>query len=282
MWRLEANVLAKRLEALYGLPLVGSSDTYDGGAFFTIRPIEPPRPNGFAIQIAHTPARIEAVFRPDAYSKRLMQSMSEADESSRQAFAALFLLAKRAGIRTTVLVDGDVLEDPALLPASSWTKLELDCDSRVPGRRASDDERLESAVSVASACLGLVLSLLPTEEISETLPSHEAGLPEGAKVRVEVNRYERSPVNRAVCLARYGFSCQVCGLSFADRYGDLGADFIEVHHRVPVSAMGGSYVIDPLRDLVPVCCNCHAMLHRVDPPLTLDDLRRRLVPPREA
>ena len=45
-------------------------------------------------------------------------------------------------------------------------------------------------------------------------------------------------------------------------YGELGQGFIHVHHIVPISKIGKEYKIDPINDLVPVCPNCHAMLHR--------------------
>ncbi|MEO6923014.1 MAG: HNH endonuclease, partial [Bryocella sp.] len=61
--------------------------------------------------------------------------------------------------------------------------------------------------------------------------------------------------------------------SFAAVYGDLGSDFIHVHHVVPVSTRGGEYEVDPIADLIPVCPNCHAMLHRSEPPLSVLELR---------
>lgn len=96
---------------------------------------------------------------------------------------------------------------------------------------------------------------------------------------MQVTRYERSPVNRATCLAHYGFKCQICQMDFESVYGDLGANFIEVHHLVPVSQLGEGYTIDPIKDLIPVCCNCHAMLHRTDPPLLPESLRTILSSP---
>jgi 5-methylcytosine-specific restriction protein A len=53
----------------------------------------------------------------------------------------------------------------------------------------------------------------------------------------------------------------------------LGAGFIQVHHTVPLSSIGTEYVIDPIRDLIPVCPNCHAMLHRKTPPFSIAELR---------
>lgn len=99
---------------------------------------------------------------------------------------------------------------------------------------------------------------------------------EGAATTVLVNRYERSPEARNACIRHYSCSCQVCGTNFQERYGSLGGDFIHVHHRVPISQVGPNYVVDPVKDLVPVCPNCHAMLHRREPPLEVETLRTLL------
>jgi len=85
---------------------------------------------------------------------------------------------------------------------------------------------------------------------------------EGAKTSVKVNRYERSSVARNKCIAYRGCSCYVCGLDFEKKYGALGKGFIHVHHIIPLNEIGDSYIIDYENDLIPVCPNCHAMLHR--------------------
>lgn len=96
---------------------------------------------------------------------------------------------------------------------------------------------------------------------------------EGAVLSVLVNKYERDPSARAECIAHYGYTCQVCDFDFGQKYGELGAEFIHVHHRTPLSKVGGEYEVDPVRDLVPVCPNCHAMLHRTGIGLTVDELK---------
>lgn len=97
---------------------------------------------------------------------------------------------------------------------------------------------------------------------------------EGHKLQVTVNRYERDPKARAACIACWGTSCTVCILDFAERYGDLGAGFIHVHHLVPLSKIGKAYEVDPREDLRPVCPNCHAMLHKSG--LSISQLQKRL------
>jgi 5-methylcytosine-specific restriction protein A len=100
---------------------------------------------------------------------------------------------------------------------------------------------------------------------------------EGAKRRVYVNRYERSPKARAACIAHYGCKCLVCQLNFGETYGVLGAGYIHVHHIVPLSTIDGSYKVDPINDLRPVCPNCHAMLHRGSETLSIGDLKKLLM-----
>ena len=101
---------------------------------------------------------------------------------------------------------------------------------------------------------------------------------EGATLRVQVNRYERDPKTRAKCIEHHGTRCAVCKLDFETRYGEIGQGFIHVHHLRPLGSLKSSYRLDPVKDLVPVCPNCHAMLHRRDPPYDFEQLRRRLRP----
>jgi predicted HNH restriction endonuclease len=79
-----------------------------------------------------------------------------------------------------------------------------------------------------------------------------------------VNRYERDPRARAECLKIHGSACCVCGFNFGTTYGSVGSGFIFVHHRVPVAARArdAQYELDPGRDLVAICGNCHAIVHR--------------------
>lgn len=108
----------------------------------------------------------------------------------------------------------------------------------------------------------------PTQPVPGTVTS-------AAVSRVEVNRYEHNPDARRACIAHHGTSCAVCGFSFEIAYGDIGKDFIPVHHLVPVSQLGGTYELDPVTDLVPLCANCHAMAHLgVTTPRTVAELRR--------
>jgi hypothetical protein len=96
---------------------------------------------------------------------------------------------------------------------------------------------------------------------------------EGAVMQVRVNVYERDPSARLECIKAWGISCSVCGFDFERIYGERGAGFIHVHHLRPLSKIGKEYRLNPKADLRPVCPNCHAMIHRFEPPLSIEELK---------
>ena len=100
--------------------------------------------------------------------------------------------------------------------------------------------------------------------------------PEGATKSITVNAYERNPRARQACINHYGPQCFVCEMDFFSRYGDLGSGFIHVHHLTLLAHRTEAYQVDPVKDLRPVCPNCHAMLHRTDPPIEPEALRQLL------
>jgi len=112
-------------------------------------------------------------------------------------------------------------------------------------------------------------SLFAAEEADE--------FPEGKEKRVQHLARERSAVltQRAKEKQREEQgknTCQACGFVFEDQYGKIGKDFIEAHHTIPVSEIkpGGK---TKLSDIALVCSNCHRMLHRKRPWLTMAQLK---------
>lgn len=126
---------------------------------------------------------------------------------------------------------------------------------------------LDAAATVSSIWLDRV-GALPDYYPDEISQDHY----EGAKKSVLVNSYERDPVARQKCLDKWHHSCAVCGFHFEYFYGPLGKDYIHVHHLKPLSEIGKEYKVDPVIDLRPVCPNCHAMLHRRKPALSIQEL----------
>jgi HNH endonuclease len=117
------------------------------------------------------------------------------------------------------------------------------------------------------------LELLLAEEIPD-----KAQYWEGVARTVRVNAYERSRTARAACLRHWGYHCCVCGFDFAKKYGASLQGFIHVHHLVPLATIGQSYQLDPIKDMRPVCPNCHAAIHTREPPFTIDEMKAMLEP----
>ena len=100
---------------------------------------------------------------------------------------------------------------------------------------------------------------------------------EGAQKTILADRYERNPKARARCIAIHGAACKVCGFDFGIAFGEEFSGKIEVHHIKPISEIGKEYVVDPVHDLVPVCPNCHMMLHsKTKSVFTVEELRELL------
>lgn len=118
---------------------------------------------------------------------------------------------------------------------------------------------------------GLAVDMIDAQEIP--LPI-SINLIEGAKRSIVVNAYERNTQARRRCIDKFGCKCIVCGFDFGNEYGEVGKGFIHIHHLTPISKIGVDYEVNPLKDLAPICPNCHAMIHREKCALTIDKLKK--------
>ncbi len=130
---------------------------------------------------------------------------------------------------------------------------------------------------VAQAVLGPVIeSVIEEEDYNQSLESADTPQ-EGAKIGYFTTKYERNPKLRRADLKLHGSTCCACGFNFEAFYGDYAEGFIHIHHVVPVSEFGGKKTVDPQTDLVPVCANCHSIIHRKkDKTLSIDELREMI------
>lgn len=149
---------------------------------------------------------------------------------------------------------------------------------REDDRQAFTFAGLARAISVDEANPVSVVWSFSSERVShpEILPNEITPFEkvyEGARKQITVNTYERDPNARKRCLKKWGLACSVCSFEFSQAYGDLGAGFIHVHHLRPLNEIGEKYELDPENELRPVCPNCHAMLHRKSPTLSIEELK---------
>ena len=108
----------------------------------------------------------------------------------------------------------------------------------------------------------------------DEVPQQPTGFTEGALKQVTINAYERDLDARTACIEEYGAVCCICDFDFEKTYGEIGKGFIHVHHKVDLATIGDSYQVDAINDLIPVCPNCHAMLHTNKPAMDINELRK--------
>ena len=139
---------------------------------------------------------------------------------------------------------------------------------------ASDSERL-------SALAGLIVATVRSGNVGDDARGDDPDdveFPEGRILFGLHRRYERDRSLAGRARKRHirlfgTLFCEACAFDFAQFYGERGESWIEVHHDVPVSTLSPNGATK-LSDLRLLCSNCHRMIHRKRPWLTVDELRR--------
>ena len=139
-----------------------------------------------------------------------------------------------------------------------------------------DSKLVDAELYVHKGAYFAAFEKLRTSETDEAEIHEREFYLEGNRKTVLSSRVERSFAARAACIENHGCICQVCGMDFSDVYGSIGLGFIHVHHILPLSESNVSRSVDPKTDLVPVCPNCHAMLHKRRPPFTVEELKEKI------
>jgi predicted restriction endonuclease len=154
-------------------------------------------------------------------------------------------------------------------------------------------DNIQSLESLLSNNLGYVDTI---DGITEIHKSHFAGtkiivfdenilIAEGRKKTFTTQVYERSKLLRDKAVEQYSqngrIKCEACGFDFHMKYGEIGEGYIEIHHQKPLFQYEGTdfskFMEDALRNVIPVCSNCHRIIHRrKDMPLTIEELRKLL------
>lgn len=262
------QAVKRRVESATGLGFHVAGQTGPDGFSASVRPLGFERLHGFAVEVSLGYRSVSARFAPDTFAGDVVGLMAASPPEQRSEFCAL---AREVHSKGSVLLELDGrLADAAesTLWPERWDVLRLEMEW---GPLELDSSTVDAVVAEAAlAITSLVLTLLPLEILE--LDQVFLGQEEGAEYRTTGRGYERSPANRAACIALKGSKCAACGLDMAARYGHLGEGYIHVHHGTPVSQMGPDYVVDIEKDLFPLCPNCHSMVHKESPPVTIEAL----------
>jgi len=197
--------------------------------------------------------------------KSVLKAIAEFDTLGRESFLEKYGYEKA---RSYFLVHSGCLYDSkAIVGAAHGHQYGLAlAPSEFSGGKATVQRKLEE--------LGFRIKTLDRHDVVTTYAGDvPETLWEGARLTVTVNKYERSKKARTRCLEVHGTSCAICNFDFGAKYGAAFEGFIHVHHLVPLSKIGKGYRVKPVKDLVPVCPNCHAVLHFGGVQSTLEEVK---------
>jgi len=262
--------LSVALTERFGLPVSTECQKVDDGFKIIIRPAEVEYTISFHVELLLGWRRVTASFKPGNFASALVQAMNEASAEQKSAFAVFATSLSLKGAKIDLKYDHTPF--PATQPEAwprLWSMIEISMTKIGVLIESESGYNFDEAFPWATGFFGMSLALLPLEPVIEDTQAEN----EGKQFLALVKRYERSRINRAACIEINGSSCRICGFDFGKNFGDVGQGFIHVHHIIPVSQMGSSYVLNPGSDLIPVCPNCHSMLHRKNPPYTPDEMR---------
>jgi 5-methylcytosine-specific restriction protein A len=108
---------------------------------------------------------------------------------------------------------------------------------------------------------------------------------EGKQSSHNISYAMRNNDARKKCLEYYfpnneHYKCQICTFDFEDFYGELGKKYIIVHHKKSITLVAreiGEHEINPRIDLIPVCPNCHSMIHKRNPPYDIEEIKEKII-----
>lgn len=269
------SLLLQTLGNKLGVALVAIEKSEAGSQLFEIRFVDWIPPSTFSLILSRSWKSTQIRFAPDPFAGEFVKYLCNQISDNAGKVERLIRSSQEEFSEIKLEVDG-------------WPLSAFPQESSIASSLVFDVEVLTSQSSIQFGLLNrkeerlvefgvtMLCSLLPLCKSGFRSPDEVLGFPEGAVSKVLVNKYERDPRNRSRAILVHGLSCLVCGFNFEAMYGALGEDYIVVHHLVPVSSIGENYEVNPLSDLATVCANCHAMLHRREPPLGIEDLRSEL------
>lgn len=265
------NKLKNKLEHYFSMPFNVSSSVKDGEEHFICSPAN----EGsmfFEVDVyIHNHIRLVVEMYPQKHGGYILKEMASAEDEKQKQFHLFKELLEDKGARVVFLVNGS-----DLFSLEDWPNLWRNFSCKLILVPIPDDRDSYSIITEwLQYSFDFIFSLLTITETTCDEPVNSIQT-EGTPSEIRSIRYERNPINRKLCLYRKGYDCAICGMNFYDVYGEIGYHFIEVHHITPVSTMEPGYIFDVERDLVPLCPNCHAMVHRRNPPYSVEELKALL------
>ncbi len=267
--------ITEKLTSKYRIKFI--KDEFKEHEYFTLLPEDLPPANAFKLRINSGWRNVSSEIQFGNFAAELLREMSNASAEQKMMFINYSNIALNHNFIIDFFINNEKQKtgDFNSWPVAGWHHFQLAVTKKNVNMN-DYDEAFKSIWQASDYITGMILALIPIETAVYEEEKEIEGYPEGACVTVKVNKFERNHKNRTLCITFHGLICTVCEFNFKEFYGDPGSGFIHVHHITPVSSMGEEYIINPVTDLIPVCPNCHAMLHKKNPPYKVVELKKHL------
>jgi hypothetical protein len=209
---------------------------------------------GFKIILNKEPRYIHAIIEFEDYAKQLMDYADKILQEENLIIKNIFDAKSNLSGKIYRQQVEKIFEPQTREPKAWWITLEY--------KRGLDEK--QDIITFVDSMICFVFFLLPYKT---------EGVIEGHKYLESV--YERSPINRKICLAFHGYRCKICDINLKETYSSINHESIHVHHLNLISKNGVS-IPDPIKDMVPLCPNCHHIIHLRTPQYSLEEVRTML------
>jgi len=227
---------------------------------------------GFYLNLQKQWKRISCETILEPFSKPFLQGIESASAEAKESFISLFKAFSRSHHFTLYIDSKEIKIDEFNKLRGTLGSFQIRQEIK---NIDFDDIQTEEVTQICadiiwrSFCLMMVF-------LHKQILENDISIKEGTEQNITSRDYERNPIYRDIVISLRGPICSCCDLRFEDKYGAYGRDFIEIHHVVPVSVLKGQNKFDPLTDLLPICSNCHSIIHRREVPYTISEIRKSL------
>ena len=259
-----SKIIKRRLEESFHVDV----EVKDKGKDRYVLSFEQSHESWFVTEVeVHGDLRLIITVSLQKYAAPLMEAIAKSSQSKREVFCSLWEKFGQKYISVKINETPYQQEQFINDDSSTWKKISIRFN-KAPYYDEETESREDVICDHIIDIYTMVLSL-----VDYTILGYE----EGKEQVVTTTKHERNINNRRLCTALKGYKCIVCGFDFEKVYGPIGRNFIEVHHATPVSQMEEGHIVDPIKELFPLCANCHAMIHRKNPPYTIEELKGMLI-----
>lgn len=166
----------------------------------------------------------------------------------------------------------DIYSVEELLSFSSFIKSNDEILAARNGHISS--KAIDAYIRFYAKKLGIDISIITdtTPESDQETEEDERQRFEGRLTEAKVLRRQCNRAARQKCLEDSGYTCYVCGFNFERTYGEIGKEFLEVHHTKPLATYDDEHPI-PQSELCALCSNCHSMVHRKRDVMDAEELK---------